>query len=332
MFKIIKKKKKELSIKKFFERRNKVLIKRTLGGFGDILMQRMMFEDFAKTGLDIHYTCPSQFIELVQDHKFLKEEPIELHKIDEEEFGIVYDITRICAYTESRELEKNTRHRSDIWANYCGVDLTKHEMHLTVDPECLSFCRDSAEKINPEKRPMVLLCTKSSAGALGIAKSLTNEQTRKIVEYVKSLGMVPITTDEKHQDIYSEMGVMQFTPITVKTWIALVSICDLVISVDTATFHMAGGLKKPLVGVFSFIDGKVYGKHYEFVLVQKHRDNGDWDCGPCFAFIRCPKESTSTRKPCITHLSFEEIKAGIDEAIRKWEIPINRAESLPHTH
>jgi len=45
---------------------------------------------------------------------------------------------------------------------------------------------------------------------------------------------------------------------------------------------LAGGLGKPLCGIFTFADGKIYGKHYDFVLVQKHRDNGNWNCGSCF--------------------------------------------------
>jgi ADP-heptose:LPS heptosyltransferase len=317
---IIKRKKKNISIKDFYERRNKILIKRKLGGFGDILMQRMMFEDFAKTGLDIYYSCPHQFIEMAQDHKFLNNEPIEISRLDEEKFGAIYDITTVCMFTESKEKEKNKKHRSDIWANYCGIELTNHEMHLSLDIESVNFCRGVLDKINPEKKPIILLCTKSSNNALGEAKGMTNQQIKDVVRYVKEIGLFPITTDEFKQKIYEELDVYEFMPITVKTWIALVSICDCVLSVDTATFHLAGGLKRPLIGVFSFTDGKVYGKYYDFVLVQKHRDNGDWACGPCYAFIQCSKDQINSKKPCITELSSLDIITGINKAIKKWKI------------
>lgn len=317
MLKLIKKKKKEISIKNFYERKNKVLIKRKCGGFGDVLMQRMIFEDLKKLDIEITYSCPYQFIEMANNHPYL-DNVLDLSRVNEDEYGIIYDISTICAITESKELEKNKNHRSDIWANFIGLKLENHEMHLAVDVESKNFCLDIIKKINTEKKPTILLCTKSSNNPLGKAKGLTSEQTKKIVNYVKEIGLFPITTDELIQEIYTELEVKQFTPIDVKTWISLVSVCDYILSVDTATFHIAGGLKKPLIGIFSFTDGKIYGKYFDFILIQKHKDNGDWDCGPCFKFIACPKDKINSKKPCITELTTEEIKKGIDEAIKKW--------------
>lgn len=319
MLKLIKKKKKEISIKEFYERRNKVLVKRKCGGFGDILMQRMIFEDFKKKGISVSYCCPYQFIEMANGHPFL-EETISLSNVDENNYGIVYDISTICAITESKELDKNKKHRSDIWANYCGVELENHEMYLYPDTESARFCVDLLKKINKDNKPIILLCTKSSNNPLGWAKSLTEKQTKVIVDYVREIGLFPITTDEFNQKIFEELNVYQFTPISTKTWISLVSVCDYILSVDTATFHLAGGLKKPLIGIFSFTDGKIYGKYFDFVLIQKHRDNGNWHCGPCFKFISCSKDSLSQKKPCITELTIEEIKEGIDKAIKKWPV------------
>ena len=196
---IIKKRKKQISIKDFYERRNKVLIKRRLGGFGDILMQRMMFEDLSSIGFDIYYSCPHQFIEMAQDHKFLKNEPIEISKLDENTFGAIYDITTICMLTESKEKGKNNKHRSDIWANYCGLELTNHEMYLNPEVESVNFCMGVLDKINPEKKPVILLCTKSSNNPLGTAKGMTEQQVRDVVNYVKKIGLFPITTDELRQ-------------------------------------------------------------------------------------------------------------------------------------
>jgi ADP-heptose:LPS heptosyltransferase len=92
---------------------------------------------------------------------------------------------------------------------------------------------------------------------------------------------------------------------------------DYMITVDTAAFHLAGGLRKPLCGIFTFADGKVYGKHYDFTLVQKHRDNGNWECGPCFKFGNCIK-SRKQLKPCLTEITETEIISGIDEMFKKW--------------
>jgi hypothetical protein len=82
---------------------------------------------------------------------------------------------------------------------------------------------------------------------------------------------------------------------------------------------LAGELKKPLVGVFTFADGKVYGRYYDFVLVQKHRDNGDWDCGPCYNWGNCTK-TEKVPKPCLTEITAEMIIEGVDKMFDKWPL------------
>jgi hypothetical protein len=110
------------------------------------------------------------------------------------------------------------------------------------------------------------------------------------------------------------MNVPQILNIHPSIWMALTKISDYVISVDTSTFHLAGGLGKKLVGIFTFTDGEIYGKYYDFILVQKHRSNGDWDCGPCFNNHACPK-SSDIHKPCLTELSSDDIIDGFTKLL-----------------
>jgi len=310
---LILKNKKNLSLQDFYERRNKVLIKRGTGGFGDILMQRMMFEDFSKTNLEIHYTCPYPFIQFAFNHPFLNNVK-EMSQVKESDYGVIYDITTVCAKTETILGSKNNKHRSDIWAKHCGVELTNHEMYLNPDPVQVEICKKILNEINPENKKIVVLSTKSTDTDFGKAKSLTDKQIVEIVEYLRKEDIVPITIDKQNQAIYDLLKVEQFVDISPQKWIALVSLSDYVISVDTATFHLAGGLKRPLVGIFSFTDGKIYGKYFDFVLVQKHRDEGNWDCGPCFVHTSCTKDSNNVQKPCITELKTEEIIKGFNKA------------------
>ena len=116
--------------------------------------------------------------------------------------------------------------------------------------------------------------------------------------------------------------------ISIKQWMGILEAADYVISVDTAAFHFAGGIKKPLVGIFTFMDGKTYGKYYDFVLVQKHRDNGDWDCGPCFDWPQCPKcPKNNPLKPCLTEISVDMIMEGIEKMFELWphQTPLKQA-------
>ena len=56
----------------------------------------------------------------------------------------------------------------------------------------------------------------------------------------------------------------------------------------------------------------VYCKYYKnTIILQKHRKDGNWDCGPCFVHGNCPK-SKKQIKPCLTELSSNELIEGID--------------------
>jgi len=316
MFKLVKKKvQNPITLLNHFQRRNKVLIKRRAGGFGDILMQRMMFEDFSKTELEFTHSCPYNFLELAKNHPYST--AVEISSVKDEIFGCVIDITSACRSYEMMHAPHCKKHRSDIWAEHCGIVLENHNMFLAPQQTSVERCQNYLNQINPENKPIVLLATKSTDDDFGMGKSLTSRQITQLVQNIRSMNMLPISVHNVTQDIYTELNVQQFA-LTVQDWVALVSLANYVVSIDTGTFHMAGGLGRPLVGVFSFTDGKIYGKHYDFILVQKHRDTGNWDCGPCFQQSLCPKEQRSCHKPCLTELTSDEITQGLCLAIKKW--------------
>lgn len=318
MLKLIKKKQKTpVTLQDHYNRRNKILIKRRTGGFGDILMTRMMFEDFQKKFPEFEFTfaCPSGYLEMAKNHPYVN--ACDLSQIKEENFGIVYDISNVCRMHETKTLN-NKKHRSDIWAEFCGIELNNHNMHISTDPKIDEICKIVLERLNTKNKPKILLATQSTSCSFGISKSLNHKQITNLVNNLKDKFFLYTIHNEK-QAIYDELPVEQIVRITPSAWISLVNLADCVISVDTATFHLAGGLKKPLVGVFTFTDGKVYGKYYDFILAQKHRDNGDWDCGPCYNLNFCPKTS-SFPKPCLTELSDIDILKAVNRAFEKWNI------------
>ena len=62
-----------LSLKEFYDKRENILICRNVGGLGDILMHRMLFEDFklAMPNCKVHFACPAHFHIVVKDHPFI---------------------------------------------------------------------------------------------------------------------------------------------------------------------------------------------------------------------------------------------------------------------
>ena len=297
-----------LSLRDFYERMNKILIVREIGGTGDILMQRMIFEDFKLIDPSIHitYACPPQFHSLVRGHPFI-DEVASSKDIDRSKFNIIYDITCACSRYELTKAPFADLHRSDIWAKHCGVTLTKHNSYLQADEQSKEWARN---EIKDYKKPIVLLCPISAM----IVKNLKESHISGIVNHLKDRCSVLIS----HSHPINTFGAKMVTGTSLSQLMGLIDSVDYVITVDTAQFHMAGMLKKPLTGIFTFCDGKVYGKYFNFELVQKHRDNGDWDCGPCYNWGTCRK-SNAIPKPCLTEITNEMIFNGIERMFKRWE-------------
>ena len=314
MFKLVKKlPKKPVSLKNHFDRRNKVLIKRRAGGFGDILMQRMMFEDFNKINLDLTFACPQHFLEMAKNHPFVK--AIDISTINETEYGAVYDITTACRVHEMKYAPFCQDHRSDIWAAHCGVTLTNHNMFLTPQPEAIENCQNYLKYINPQNKPIVILATKSGgddADDFSKSKSLLDSQSTILVQEIRNLGLLPIAIHHEPQDIYSQLQVQQFS-LPIPEWIAMIDAANYVISVDTATFHIASGLKKPLVGIFSITQGLIYGKYYHTAEIVQGQC--PFSTPGCFLSSLCPSHEKT--KPCLTELTNRIIK-GFEKILKRF--------------
>lgn len=308
----------ELSLKKFNERKNKVLIKRKYGGYGDILMQRMLFEDLKSQfpNLKIEYCCPQQFLPFAKNPYI---NAVSLDSIDSEQYGAIFDISKACGIHEMKYGINNELHRSDIWANSMGIELENHNMHLSVPTIKSDKFKEIIKKHNINNLPLALIAPHSKLTEFGIAKSLPDNLLENLVSILKKKGFFIFSVHHIFYDLLHSLNVLQFTDTSLEEWIYLTNLSNLVVSVDSATFHLAGGLKKPLVGIFAFTNGKVYGKYYDFVLVQKHKDNGDWFCGPCYNYGTCPKSNLPV-KPCMSELRAFNFEVAIDKAIKKWNL------------
>lgn len=304
-------------IKEYYQKRNKILILRKTGGLGDILMHTMMFEGFHRTmpGIELSFACPLKYHQAVEGNPYLTElvdsEILQVENFSK--YGMVYDTTRACCQYEEGLAPFSGKHRSDIWANHCGVILTKHEIYINLDEKHAQFGRDKLAKLNPENKPVLLLAPVSAMAT----KNLNKVQLKCIINWLKNKDLFVCGVHTHEIPELKELGIKTIVNLSIKEWIGVVNAADYVVSCDTSTFHLAGGLKKPLVGIFTFADGKVYGKYFDFVLVQKHRDNGDWNCGPCYAWCACPVLKKGSVKPCLTQITPEMIIDGIKKMLEK---------------
>jgi hypothetical protein len=305
-----------LTLREFDRRRNRVLIVRQTGGLGDILMTRMIFEDFKALcpEMRVVYALPVTYWSAVEDHPFI-DEIVDSATVDVTDFLVHYNISTACGRYENRVAPFADKHRSDIWAEHCGVTLTRHDMHIRLSDEERLFGHRELRKANPTNKPAVVLCPISAMQGKNLDREQMNGVARELTRLGYSVSAVHLTPIPEMTEAPTLSGY------TTRQWMGVLAAADYVVSVDTSAFHFAGGIGRPLTGVFSWADGQVYGKYYQFELVQKHRAlDPAWTCGPCFNWSHCPKcpNSGQIRKPCITQIGVDDIMAGARRMFARW--------------
>jgi len=303
-----------LSVREFYGRRHHILVLRGTGGLGDILMHRMMFEDFKILipEAEITFALPQNYWPAVSDHPYV-DHIADSNTVDFTRFLAAYNTTTACGRHEQKVAPFADKHRSDIWADHCGLKLTRHEMHIRLTAEEERFGRELVSDHSGGKKVVIL----SPISAMK-SKNMDAQQMNGVAAELRNLGFAVLCT---HNTVVPEMKEAKVWSSTdIRKWMSVINASDAVVSVDTATFHCAGGLKKPLVGMFTWSDGLAYGKWFDFVLVQKHRSfTPGWECGPCYKWHDCRMcPSTKVRKPCVTELSIDDIMTGVSQMLRLW--------------
>jgi ADP-heptose:LPS heptosyltransferase len=306
------------SLKQYAEKRNRILFIRQVGGLGDILMHCMMFEDIKNLhpDLTVVWALPKVYCCIGQMHKYV-DEVVNIDEVDTNDYVIFYNTTHACREHEMKRAPYADKNRSDIWANHCGVYLRNHRFNLELPQENLENGQRILNQINLRGQRSILLSPVSST----IAKDLTDAHLEAISLYARRNNFCLIGVHTSPIMKLKELGIPVVYGLSIPDWMGLIHAADYVVSVDTAAVHYAGGIGKPTVGIFTYADGKIYGKYYsKFVLVQRHRDDGDWDCGPCYNWSLCPKEKGLV-KPCITEISVKMLICGINNMLEKY--PLN---------
>lgn len=306
-----------LNLREFYEKRNKVLILRAVGGLGDILMHRMMFEDFKRLNpeAEIHFACPPRYHDAVADHPFV-DKLLDSNEVKRHDYLVSYTTTTACGRYEMGIAPYSGKHRSDIWANHCGVELTKHKMHFVLSDEEKALGKKLIEDSRDRSGPSIALCPVSAMHN----KNLMDHHMVGVVEELRSRGMYVFGLHNTPVHTLLKEDVPMIQGLKIRPWMSVINQVDYIISVDTAHFHCAGGMGKPLTGIFTFADGLVYGRYFNCEIVQKHRDRDpEWTCGPCYNWGACTKTKENP-KPCLTEITVGDIMEKVEVMLEKCPI------------
>lgn len=298
---------KDISVSKYQEIKNKVLVFRNIGGYGDILAMRMIFEDIKKQYPDFlfDWAVPHGYFAAAKGHPFVNK-ILHCGDYDENEYLAVYNLTHTCVKYEWGKGKLIDKNRADIWANSMGAHLNSHNMWLpSYNQHKEKIVKDLRNIGWDGEKKLVLFAPRSAMSQ----KNLTVEQCTFIKNMTKDaflfiLHTVPILEID-------HLKIPTISNYKLEESMACTEIADFVISTDTGHMHCAAGYKKPTLAIFCYTDGKIIAKYYETVkTVQRHHlDEPDY-CGPCNNYNRCTRDIHSKIKPCLTDVTNDMIQDG----------------------
>lgn len=304
--------KKVIPLKDFYEKKDTVLFTRKSGGFGDILMMRMMFEDIKKQypDLTIHWAIPGGYLDL-GDHPYV-DKILDIFETDPESYPYYLDLSDACIKYEWKHAKECDKHRSDIWAEHCGVELTNHNMFLTIKEESRVKAKERlAQKKEFPDAKTILLAPYSAQSV----KNLTIDQTVFIYNYLKNKGINCIVLHNRGEMELFQKKIPFILDLSLSETMAAIDMTEAVIGTDTGTIHASAGLNKPTLAVFSYVDGNVYCKYYkDCIILQKTGKGTDLPDCPCWNYPQCHVTKNAT-KPCVTNINNSDLEKKIDELL-----------------
>jgi len=307
----VKKNTSECSIEKYKEIKNKVLILRESGGFGDILNMRMIFQDLKQTYAEFEFdwALPSGYFPAAQGVPYVRK-LVPVNNFSYNDYISVYNMTYSCGRYEWKNKKSTSMNRADVWAESIGAKLTNHNMFMPDYSKHFNKLESYLKNIGWDSNKRIIAFAPFSAID---AKNMTFQQIKFIKDMTKDFFLVAIHNQPSLE--LAELKIPCMNYLTLEESMSFIQLSDYVISTDTGHVHCAGGYGKPTLGMFCYTDGNLICKYYKSVFVVQKFDRMNEDhCGPCYNIPNCPK-SKEKQKPCRTEINLDNIKSAWEKVL-----------------
>lgn len=304
--------------------KGRVLLINRLGGIGDILCTRLIFEDLQQVpGLrHVTFAVPEKFLPLIKDHPFIDQKIAVESLIDvnlRQDYTFIHDLTQVCGQVERRTMPEVTENRVDIMANSFGLQLKSHNGHLTFSNAETNFATRYLAKLGNDPKVVIAPLTAHPS------KNLSNSLIQDLIDWCRRKGVIPIL-------MHNDSAMFEHTVIpknlSLRHWMAIVSKADAVVTAATATFWVSHLTYRPTIAIFGCEDLRVFGKyHLNLVPIQRRakdkrkpfasitsnqdsvkQNDGTWAYCPCWDARRCALKKWGQYPPlCLESIQLDEI-------------------------
>ena len=262
-----------------------ILVKRDSTGIGDILMAANGIETLKVKypNKEIHLACPKSIHESLLGTNI--DCIIDLKDIDKSKYALTFDISLPCARYETarvaskKPVEKN---RVEIYAEVMGVRNLLQDLLPRYYPSKEELDNISIKyNLNKDKKTVFI-----APCSMEEYRNWPEKNYLELVNLIKNDYNVILQSNNIVD------GVINLNPKenSIRDTGALITISDLVVTIDSAPLHIAAALKKETIAIFGPIDYKARCKGYKNITVIK----STCPYMPCWrnAIIKCRQDNS----------------------------------------
>jgi ADP-heptose:LPS heptosyltransferase len=292
-----------------------ILVRRTTKGIGDILMTTPSLTALKTKypGKEIHVACQKELWPALQNHPAVDKLLDAGDSFNYRRYHMVIDISSPCAKYESARIASGRsvqKSRVEIFAEAMDVrDLMpslKPEYYVT--PEEAEWAKDFLSKTALSKKPKLAVGLRSAE----IYRDWPESHYSKLFALLKDKFEI-VLIDHSREHLYE--NVIDACGFSLRRAIAITSVCEGLVTVDTSLLHFGAALNIPTVALFGPIDGKARCKGYDNVTVAV----AGLECIPCWRNASTPCKKNNVIKgysKCMEEMSPRAIAKLVTKKMR----------------
>lgn len=280
---------------------NAVVLKRDLGGIGDMMMVTPVLRGLRERfkNKEVHLMIPDQYRPIFYNNPYIdKIIPVNNNIYKFYEFGS--DISTVCAKYEYKSLKDKKivdKSRVEIFCDEAGVNPSRYRPELFLDDEEKDWAR---KFIEPYKDNFIIGVALRSAE---LYRDWPISHYRKVFQAMqaKDSNIKFLILDKERIWDFPYENIIDGAGFPFRKFIALVHRCHMVLTPDTSLLHIAGAFNKKTIALFGPIDYKMRCKFYPKATPIL---DDSLECIPCWrnSRIPCSKNNSLDESVCIQNI------------------------------
>lgn len=293
------------------------LVTRAQGGIGDLIMMTPGLRALSKRqGGPVDFALPQKFHSIFRNNPYVRLLDIDGPPIDISAYGVWANLS-ICpaGRYESTHRPHVKKGRVELFARGMGVLMPElSKSGLNVDLFLSDTDREFCSQFKAERR----LGNRPIVGIQPYSRDSYKDHLR-IGDTIRRLSENYDVLVFHHVEDGLPKGERIFTTagLSLGNSLALVSILDAMVSVDSAFLHAAAAFDIPVIGLFGPTDGRTFTVHHKRVKILWKPKS--FPCIPCWRNedMECAITRQTGASPCINSITPEEIQASVQEMLTK---------------